>query len=262
MSRIARLRCLVAEEHGFQRWHCCNILRALGADAVFPAADGHAALELLSDPNSPIDVLITDLDMPEMDGVVLIRKLAERSLATSLIIVTAMDRSLMATAEAMARAYGVDFLGAIEKPVATKGLQALLARRQTPVAAKACDIDTAFSAEEIAEGLRNREFEVFLQPKVDLITRDVKGAEALARWRHPTFGLVYPKAFMQTLESNGLADELTSFVAFQAAENCRDWRMMGHDLSVSINLSVASLEDVCLAERLIPIPSAVGLDPR
>jgi EAL domain-containing protein (putative c-di-GMP-specific phosphodiesterase class I)/CheY-like chemotaxis protein len=262
MTRISKLRFLVAEDHAFQRWHCCNVLRELGANAVFPATDGRAALELLSDPNSPIDVLITDLDMPEMDGMALIRKLAERSIATSLIVVTAMDRSLMATVEAMAQAYGVNFLGALEKPVTTRSLQALLARRTAPAMAKPCDIDTAFSAEEIAGGLRNGEFEVFLQPKVDLVTRDVKGAEALARWRHPRFGLVYPKAFMQTLESNGLADELMSLVAFQAAENCRDWRRMGHDISVSINLSVASLEDVSLADRLIAITSAVGLDPR
>ena len=129
MTRISKLRFLVVEDHAFQRWHCCNVLRELGANTVFPAADGYAALELLSDPNSPIDVVVTDLDMPEMDGMALIRKLAERSLATSLIIVTAMDRSLLATAEAMAQAYGVNFLGAIEKPVTTKSLRALLARQ-------------------------------------------------------------------------------------------------------------------------------------
>jgi EAL domain-containing protein (putative c-di-GMP-specific phosphodiesterase class I) len=262
MTRISKLRFLVAEDHAFQRWHCCNVLRELGASAVYPAADGHAALELLSDPDSPIDVLVTDLDMPEMDGMALIRKLAERGLATSLIIVTAMDRSLLATAQAMTQAYGVNFLGVIEKPVTTKSLRALLARREPPAAAKACDIDIAFSAQEIAEGLHNRQFEVFLQPKVDLVTREVKGAEALARWRHPRFGLVYPKAFMQTLEANGLADELTSSVALHAAENCRDWRGMGHDVSVSINLSVASLEDVSFADRLLAITTAAGLDPR
>lgn len=168
MTRISKLRFLVVEDHAFQRWHCCNVLRELGASTVFPAADGRAALELLSNPNSPIDVLITDLDMPEMDGMVVIRKLAERKLATSLIIVTALDRSLLAAAEAMARAYGVNFLGAIEKPVRTKSLQALLARHEAP-SASAPDAGAIVTAEEIAEGLRGGQFDVFLQPKVDLM---------------------------------------------------------------------------------------------
>ncbi len=261
MNEISRLRFLVVEDQAFQRWHFCNVLRELGATIVFPAADGRAAVELLSDPNSPIDVLITDLDMPETDGMVVIRKLAERKLSTSLIIVTALDRTLIATAEAMARAYGVNFLGALEKPVRAKSLKAILARHAT-APAKACDADTPVTAQELAEGLRANQLEIFFQPKVDVMTGEVKGAEALARWHHPRFGLIHPKAFMPTLEANGLADELMAFVAQSAAGNCAAWRGMGLDMSVSINLSVASLEDVGVAERLLAITSSAGLDPR
>ncbi len=262
MTEISKLRFLVVEDHEFQRWHCCNVIRELGTSSVFPAANGGAALEFLSDPNAPIDVLVTDLDMPEMDGMALIRALAERNLATSLVIVTSMERSLTATVEAMAKAYGVKLLGAIQKPITAKKLRALLAQHEAPSVAEASDDNRTFATEEIAEGLRNRHFEVFLQPKVDLATREVTGAEALARWRHSQLGLLYPRAFMQALESGGLGDELTWFVAREAAENCRAWREMGLDVSVSVNLSVASLEDVSLADRLIGIVSKAGLDSR
>jgi CheY-like chemotaxis protein len=69
------LRFLVVEDHGFQRWLVANMLEGLGAECVISAGDGQAALELLSGREPPIDVIVTDLDMPGMDGMEFIRHL-------------------------------------------------------------------------------------------------------------------------------------------------------------------------------------------
>jgi EAL domain-containing protein (putative c-di-GMP-specific phosphodiesterase class I) len=207
--------------------------------------------------------VISDLNMPEMDGMAFIRKVAERNLVSSLIIVSSLERPLIATVEAMAQAYGVRVLGVIEKPVTAKKLQALLAIYQAPSkAAHSADAGLAFTAEEIADGLRKNQFEAFFQPKADVRTREMKGAEALVRWRHPEHVLVHPAAFMQTLEAAGLIDDLTWRMLRSAAENCRAWREGGLDVDVSVNLAVASLGDVSFADRAHDVTREAGVEAR
>jgi EAL domain-containing protein (putative c-di-GMP-specific phosphodiesterase class I)/DNA-binding NarL/FixJ family response regulator len=263
MTNIPELTFLVVEDQGFQNWHCANVLRGLGAKHILSAQDGRAALELLNHRSAPIDVVISDLNMPEMDGMALIRKVAERNLASSLIIMSSLERPLMASVETMAQAYGIRVLGAMEKPVTVKKLQALLALLEAPSKeVHAPGATPAFTAEEVAEGLRNNQFEAFFQPKVDVMTRALKGAEALARWRHPEHVLVHPAAFLQTLEAAGLVDELTWRMLRSAAENCRAWRATGVDVNVSVNLAVATLADVSFADRAIEVVRDVGLESR
>ena len=127
---ISELRFLVVEDHGFQRWMMCNVLEGLGARYVFSAPNGRAALEIFRDRESRIDIVVSDLDMPEMDGMELIRHLGETGGSPSLVLASALDRSLVASVESMARAYAVRLLGAIEKPVSAKNLLPLLERHR------------------------------------------------------------------------------------------------------------------------------------
>jgi EAL domain-containing protein (putative c-di-GMP-specific phosphodiesterase class I) len=93
-------------------------------------------------------------------------------------------------------------------------------------------------------------------------TGEMKGAEALARWRHPELGLLQPGVFMAALEADALIDPFTDFITRQAARECRQWRDSGLEMNVSVNLSIASLFDVALADRLTGIVRGEGLDPR
>jgi len=114
---IAELRFLIVEDQGVQRVVLVNTLEGLGARHVIAAEDGRVALELLHDRDRTVDVIISDLDMPEMDGMELIRHLGEDGGDYSLIVASALDRSILSSVEAMARSYGVRLLGAIEKPI-------------------------------------------------------------------------------------------------------------------------------------------------
>jgi EAL domain-containing protein (putative c-di-GMP-specific phosphodiesterase class I)/AmiR/NasT family two-component response regulator len=262
---IGELRFLVVEDHGFQRWVTGDMLRGLGAKHIFSAADGKAALELLRTLDPAIDVVVSDLDMPGMDGMEFIRHLGELGNPASLIVLSGLERPLLATVETMARAYRVNLLAAIEKPPTPNKLWDVLSshaplhtsrREESPKAL------TPFRLDQIAHGLRQREFTAFFQPKVDLRTRRVKGAEALARWRHPDMGLLPPQAFMGPLEQGGLLDKLTDVILEAAAFNCRLWHNGGLDMSVSVNLSLASLADPSLADRMLNIVQASGIEPR
>ncbi len=269
--QISNLRFLVAEDHRFQRNALVSMLMRLGAREVHEAADGGAAMEIVRDVNRPVDIIISDLDMPGMDGMEFVRHLGEVNVDVSLILASGLERSLLTSVEMMTEAYGITLLGVIEKPANPQKLQTLIERYQSTQAKldrRQTKLDRrqkpgpTFTLDEITRGLRNGEFEPYFQPKVELATGQLKGAEALARWRHPEWGVVAPYAFIQPLESNGLIDELTWVMLSKVAAFWSDCCSKGLDASVSVNLSLTSLNDIHLADRVVELVRNQKLNAR
>jgi len=261
---IANLRFLVAKDHEFQRSVLVRMLESLGAKAVHEAADGHGALKILQDPTRPVDIVISDLEMPGMDGMEFVRHLGETGVRVSIILASALERKLLASIATMSEAYGINLLGVVEKPITPAKLEALITLHK-PAQMQWGRSKTAgptFTLEEIAAGLKNNEFEPFFQPKVELATGRVKGAEALARWRHPQHGIIAPYAFIEPLEDNDLIDELAWVMLRKAAAFCSTWRSAGLEATVSVNLSLKSLSDIQLADRVTELVLSENLAPR
>ncbi len=163
----------------------------------------------------------------------------------------------------MAIAYGVRLLGLMEKPVTFAGLEDMIARRDSTVPQlRRLPADASYSPEQIAEGVRQKQFVPFYQPKVLLATGAVVGMEALARWHHPEHGLVAPGAFIGVLELSGDIDLLTFAMLESAVAACRRLHERGFAMTVSVNLSLASLIDTTMADRITKVVRAAGLDPR
>ena len=123
---IADLRFLVVEDHEFQRKVLLRILAGLGAANVSVAADGREALEVVMAPDSTVDIIISDLDMPGMDGAEFMRHLGEAHVPVAIILASALGGLLLASVEATTRDYGVRILGVIEKPLTPAKLAALI----------------------------------------------------------------------------------------------------------------------------------------
>lgn len=261
-EQVAALRFLVVEDQGFQRWAMGHMLETLGATKIFSAGDGQAALEIVKSLDPPVDVVLTDLNMPGMDGIEFIRHLGELGHPVALIVASEQDRSLIASVGTMARTYGVEVLDAIEKPMTGKKLAAALERfsRRDAVAERAPPPD--FPLDEIVHGIARDEFEPYFQAKVEVASGKVRGAEALARWRHAQHGIVLPTAFVHKLETATQIDALTMSMLAKASAACRGWRAAGFDLSVAVNVSLVSLSDTTLADRVLAVVSRHGLEPR
>jgi EAL domain-containing protein (putative c-di-GMP-specific phosphodiesterase class I)/ActR/RegA family two-component response regulator len=259
---ISELRFLVAEDHEFQRRTLVRMLASLGALEVLEAADGRAALDVLLEAGRTVDIIVCDLDMPEMDGMEFIRHVGEAGTQVSVILSSALDRHLIASVETMTTAYGMNLLGAIEKPATPQKLRDLIARHGIMPARRKSVPPAAIPVAEVIAGFRAGQFEPFFQPKVDMATGKLVGAEALARWRHPERGIVSPGAFVGVLEAAGETEALTWVMLEKSAAAAKAWQKGGLAASVSVNLSLATLSDPTLADRITEAVRREGLETK
>ncbi|PSK66765.1 putative signaling protein [Micromonospora sp. MH33] len=96
---------------------------------------------------------------------------------------------------------------------------------------------------ELPRAVADHEFTVNFQPIVDLGSGEVIGAEALARWHHPTHGMIDPLRFLEAVERSGLLPAFAEAILDQALIAAGSWRDAGFDLPVSVNVSPRSLLD-------------------
>ncbi len=258
----ADIHFLVVEDQDFQRAALVGMLAGLGARHIVEASDGRSALEVLRGRTRPIDIVISDLEMPGMDGMEFVRHIGDADFPVAMILVSVHDRMLLASVGIMTEAYGISLLGTLEKPVAAERLATLIALYKVPSTPRPKPAVMHVSDADVFAALAGRMFEPSFQPKVDLATGRVSGAEALARWYHPERGIVSPYAFIPTLEANRRIDELTWIMLEKSAAACRDWRAAGLDATVSVNISLASLTGIGFADRITELVMGQQLDPR
>ncbi len=119
--------------------------------------------------------------------------------------------------------------------------------------------------DDFAAALNEEQFCVFYQPKYAIRTDAPKlcSAEALVRWKHPTFGLIHPGIFIPLFEENGLIQQLDHYVWRKAAEQIREWRNLYQILlPVSVNVSRIDMYDPLLRETFCGILDEFGLSSR
>jgi EAL domain-containing protein (putative c-di-GMP-specific phosphodiesterase class I) len=253
---------MVVEDDAFQRRMLVRLLHDMGVKKIDQAPEGQAALHMLLDRMEPVDIVISDLDMPTMDGMELIRHLGEQQTVGSVILTSGLDATLINSVETMARAYGIDMLGGIEKPVTQSKLGRLIKRFLLDGSYKQVNDSTPIIPfGEIRRGMLAFEFHPYYQPKVDIASGKVVGAEALVRWLHPQQGVIAPAKFIPQMEEGGLVDDLTWTVLAGAATHCRTLRENGFDMTIAVNLSLRSLTHTGIAERVVDILRSADLDP-
>jgi diguanylate cyclase len=107
------------------------------------------------------------------------------------------------------------------------------------------------------------QFELYYQPKVDTQTGEVRSAEALIRWAHPTRGVVSPAEFIPLAEECGLVGEIGEWVIREACRQTRAWQLDGvPSLRVSVNLSASQFRDSRLVDSIRSALGDAALEPR
>jgi len=260
---------LVVEDSVVQRGYLVGLLRQLEFGEICEAGDGNEALQILERCKEPMYLVLTDLEMPGMDGIELTYQLRERRLAEHLIVVSARDPRLLEIIENMAcEDASIGLLGTLLKPVQLESLTQLLCKAGgrsddcMPASTAPQQQVAPATLEELAAALERQEFLPFFQPKIAMANGQLKGVEALARWQHPQRGLLAPVHFIDTLEGHPLMADFTLALVRQVLQRMLDWQQAGlPSLTVSVNLSAENLADRAFIDRLTGQVMDFGVTP-
>ncbi|MEJ0020019.1 MAG: EAL domain-containing protein [Acetobacteraceae bacterium] len=113
----------------------------------------------------------------------------------------------------------------------------------------------------LRQALARGELRLFYQPKLDLRSGRLTGAEALVRWQHPVQGLIPNDAFIGLAEETGNIQHLTRWALETGLAEVKRWRGLGLDLRVSINISVRDLAGPGLCDRVAGLLRSHALPP-
>lgn len=116
---------------------------------------------------------------------------------------------------------------------------------------------------DMFSALQNREFVLYLQPKFNLDSQEVVGAEALVRWLHPRRGLISPTVFISLFEKNGFIVELDNYMFEESCKLLGKWIKAGiKPIPISVNISKAHLYNPSLTESLYNLTVKYDIPPQ
>ena len=262
MPKNSAIKILILDDEPFMLKLLAHILVNLGYASVSTSDSGRAALELVDDQESSPDLILLDINMPQMDGVEFARLLVEHRYAGALILVSGEDERMQQSVEMLIRAHKIPMLGHLHKPATPEGLAALVEEWTAPVQGGLRAVKRIYVADEVRAAIANGELVNHYQPKVVVATVDVVGAESLVRWLHPRDGMVFPDQFIGVAEAHGLIDDLTRVVLDGALAQIRHWEEAGLELRVAINVSMDNLASLDFADSVAAQTAAAGVSPR
>lgn len=232
-------RILVVDDHQIFLELIQRHLYRLGFDQVTTCAAPAEALRMIEESRERFDTLVIDLQMPGLDGVSLLRHLSQVPFRGAVIITSSVDGRVLEMAERVGKSLGLDLRGILPKPASPEKLLQLLGagrRAETP----APDPLPQYAPELISRALQNGEFLPYYQPQVSLSDGRLLGVEALARWMHPRHGTILPGRFIRSAEEHGLICDLTFPLVERVLTQAREWEQAGLDITVAVNVAMAS----------------------
>lgn len=235
------MKILVVDDEPFALRLITHQLGRLGFPDVIAHDRGAEALALLEEDIRAAEVVLLDLQMPEMDGVEFVRHLGMLRFPGSLILISAEDERIIETARKLARAHNLDVRGALHKPVTPDQLQALLGDMPLPATRPAHPTPRNYAPARLHRAIVHGELINVYQPQIELATGQVAGVETLVRWQHPEDGLVGPEHFIPLAEAHHLIDDLTRSMLGHALMQARAWSEAGLRLHVGVNISMDNL---------------------
>jgi diguanylate cyclase (GGDEF)-like protein/PAS domain S-box-containing protein len=115
---------------------------------------------------------------------------------------------------------------------------------------------------ELRQALEQNEFELYYQPQIDTVTKEIIGAEALIRWQHPIKGLVMPSSFIPVAEESSLINDIGNWVLVSALKQLAKWQAKGIAIvPVAVNLSIVQFRQDSLYESICNALQETKLDP-
>lgn len=256
---VSPLKVLIVDDDPAVARFLTVVLAELGVRDVMTADNGATALEVDVGPQSGIRLIVSDLQMPKLDGIAYLRHLKRLEYEGAVLMMSGADSRLLKAVEGLAASLGLNVLGVLAKPIRPADLAGALEKLGAHKGGHRRSVDLLVSADELRVAVESEQLDAWFQPQADARSRKLLGAEALARWKHPEKGFIPPSTFIPLAEENGLIDAVADQMLLKSMMAASAWRSGGFDLKVSMNLSFRNLSRLDLPERIEEQAGGLGL---
>ncbi|NOR68388.1 MAG: bacteriohemerythrin [Methylomarinum sp.] len=248
-----------------------ELMQAMTDVAGFNSVAFSSGEQFLLAPITDNDLVVLDLNMPEKDGIEVMRDLADKCFSPTFILISGFDERVLHSAKQLAESKQLRVAKILSKPIDTEEFIDVLTEVH-----KQCDLpptlkqipdiqviqpDNDISVDELKQALEKHELIVYFQPQVCFDDDKLSGAEVLVRWQHPVRGLVFPDQFIPLAEHHQLMGELTETVILESIKAYQQFKSAGIDTNLSINLSAQNINDLALPEKLGTLLSRHNIAP-
>jgi EAL domain-containing protein (putative c-di-GMP-specific phosphodiesterase class I) len=228
-------------------------LKRLGFTQIHCTDNVDNALDLITKADPPVGIVLSDLNMPGVDGLELLKRFDEMDYRGDILLFSGEDDQTLKMAESLARARGLSVIGAIAKPIKIDTLKEKLSHCSQSIAApkKPSTNRVSLTPVILESCIKSGDLKPWFQPKIDIATRIPVGVEVLARWPESPIGPIFPDTFIPVAEEHGLIDMLTFSLVEQTIKIDKEWRQQDIDLEIAFNISMNSLYDTEFPDNLI-----------
>ncbi|QBB69942.1 EAL domain-containing protein [Pseudolysobacter antarcticus] len=259
-GQVSALSALVVDDDPLMTEIVSALLRDFALVDIETAQDGNEALAMLS--LRHVDLMVCDLNMPGMDGALLLKHLADFPSPPALILLSGEHPRVLEASGQLAATLGLTVLGVLQKPVDRVRLAELLQRYNTQFPKREKSGATIeLSKQDLRRGLKKGTQRLAYQPKIDLKSGELVGAEALLRWKDPELGNIPPNHVVSSAERHGFIDELTLAILHQAVMDRAKLVAADLPINIAVNLSLHNLRMPDMVEHIIQIVTAKGDKP-
>jgi EAL domain-containing protein (putative c-di-GMP-specific phosphodiesterase class I) len=227
-----------------------TVARNLGFEFQY-AADADEFRRLVHD-FAPT-ALVLDLNMPHVDGIELLRFLADAECRALILVISGEDRRVLTATERLGTAHGLRMAGTLQKPILLPVLKAALEKI----------MQQTITAESLRKAIDAGELLLHYQPKLARGEDGawvIEGAEALMRWRHTALGLLMPAEFIALAAQSDLGRAVTDLALCEAVGQLGAWLEQGLVLNVAVNIPPGLLTDVGFPDRVSDLLRQYNID--
>jgi EAL domain-containing protein (putative c-di-GMP-specific phosphodiesterase class I) len=236
---------LVVDDDPFILRTTAAVLNRIGFTQVVTVDNVTDAIKLIASEEQSIELVLSDLNMPGVDGLELLRHFDEIAYHGNILLISGEDSQTLKMAESLARARGLSVIGSMEKPLRSETLLEILSRDSHCLNAprKTTAKNTNITPEMLQTAIDSFEVKPWFQPKISVVSRMPVGVEVLARWPDSVYGHIFPDTFIPIAEEHDLIDKLTFSLIEQTIKLDSAWRQQGVELELAFNISMNSLHN-------------------
>lgn len=243
---------LVLDHQSSQRSALVKALQGLGILDILQADDSERALAQISREGG-VDIVLCGLGNSTAHCLELLSQLGASGRVRAVALCGELKPEMRRALEQLSCLSGLQMLGVLSKPTQVYRLQDLLGRyagcQQAPRAEPLPRAGLP-SERDVRQGLARGQFKAWFQPKFNMKTAALAGAEALVRWEHPARGLLLPKDFLAAVLAYELIDEMLKQLLEQGMDLLCTLRRQGLSLELAFNLHASQLARDDLVEHI------------